>query len=346
LNPSLFSMRCPTLKELPPPPPGKAAWPWTEETPLPKDRSTGSGGHPRISIVTTSYNQGAYLEETIRSVLLQGYPDLEYILIDGGSSDGSREIIERYAPWLAYWVSEPDRGQSQAINKGFRRCTGELLTFLSSDDTYLPSTFLDLARRWAPNAPHGAIIGGFRFQDQDSVPAAGFIPARLLTPAPLDLTLGPPGIYRLHQVSTFYTRPGLEAVGRRVREDLHYVMDRELLYRVCRKFPVLLVDRPYGVFRRHETGKSSAALLAFAREFADLYRSSLSGDPAQDRRRKKMARYRLARGYSQQARIEKGWGRGAGHLARAALMQPGLLGQRNFARNWLRLFSPQRSFPF
>ena len=156
-------MRCPTLKELPPPPPGKTGWPWTEETPTPGDPSPAPAPGRGSASSPPSYNQGAFLEETIRSVLLQGYPDLEYILIDGGSTDGSREIIERYAPWLAYWVSEPDHGQSQAINKGFRSCSGEILTFLSSDDTYLPGTFQDLGRRWRPDAPYGAVIGGFRF---------------------------------------------------------------------------------------------------------------------------------------------------------------------------------------
>ncbi|RPH92435.1 MAG: glycosyltransferase, partial [Lysobacterales bacterium] len=118
-------MRCPGLNELPPPPAGRSGWPWTAETP-PPGAADASADWPRITIVTPSFNQAEYIEETIRSVLLQGYPDLEYYVIDGGSTDGSADIIRKYAQYLAGWASEPDRGQSHALNKGFARASGQV----------------------------------------------------------------------------------------------------------------------------------------------------------------------------------------------------------------------------
>jgi glycosyltransferase involved in cell wall biosynthesis len=126
-------MQCPTLDELPLPPAGKTGWPWTEEsrrvTRLPDDHDC-----PRISVITPSFNQAEFIEETIRSVLLQGYPDIEYLVLDGGSSDGSLDIIGKYSPWLSYWVSEQDGGQSDAINRGLRRASGQFATWINSDD--------------------------------------------------------------------------------------------------------------------------------------------------------------------------------------------------------------------
>lgn len=130
------------LKDLPPAPEGKTGWPWTEENqPLPARMPDGSEW-PRISIVTPSYNYGQFIEETIRSVLLQGYPNLEYIIIDGGSTDNSVEIIRKYEKYLTYWVSEPDGGQTDAINKGYKQCTGDLFVWLNADDSYFNSTCL------------------------------------------------------------------------------------------------------------------------------------------------------------------------------------------------------------
>jgi glycosyltransferase involved in cell wall biosynthesis len=127
-------VNCPKLSELPAPPEDRTGWPWTEESARFLDETAAADSVPVVSVITPSYNQGNFLEETIRSVLLQGYPKLEYIIMDGGSKDQSVEIIKKYSPWLNYWVSEPDAGQSDAINRGVMRATGRFATWINSDD--------------------------------------------------------------------------------------------------------------------------------------------------------------------------------------------------------------------
>lgn len=122
------------LSRLPSPPAGKTGWPWIVESSSSSVDSVEAGLFPKISIVTPSFNQSEYIEETIRSVLLQGYPNLEYLIIDGGSTDGSVEIIKKYEKWIDFWVTEPDLGQSHAINKGFHNASGEWGNWINSDD--------------------------------------------------------------------------------------------------------------------------------------------------------------------------------------------------------------------
>src|SRR5262245_56487760 len=128
-------MHCPALEKLPTPPRGKVGWPWTEESSRLFEKRPDAGSWPRITIVTPSFNQGRFIEETIRSVLLQGYPDLEYFIFDGGSKDGTVEIIKKYSPWITFWSSGADNGQSAAINRGLRMGSGFYATWINSDDT-------------------------------------------------------------------------------------------------------------------------------------------------------------------------------------------------------------------
>jgi len=118
----------------PPPPKGKNGWPWTTERDSLEDSEAVSIDCPKITIVTPSFNQGMFIEATIRSVLLQNYSNLEYIIVDGGSTDNSTNVIKKYESWISYWVSEPDNGQYDAINKGFSVSTGEIMLWLNSDD--------------------------------------------------------------------------------------------------------------------------------------------------------------------------------------------------------------------
>jgi glycosyltransferase involved in cell wall biosynthesis len=226
-------MQTPHITSLPSPPTGKAGWPWTEATPpLPPTMPDGQPW-PLISIVTPSYNQGQFIEETIRSVLLQGYPNLEYIIIDGGSSDESVEIIRKYEPWLAYWVSEKDRGQSHAINKGLRRSSGEVFNWLNSDDLLAPGALAETGRLWSVEQPHMLTGRGLLVEAvsrriiQDWTPTVPY--------TPLALTDRSGSVMLMLQPSTFIARRLLCATGG-VREDLQFRMDWELHFR----FNVLL----------------------------------------------------------------------------------------------------------
>jgi len=133
------------INSLPLPPAGKNGWPWNDlHQHLAADRQD-EFICPKISIITPSYNQGQFLESTIRSILLQGYPNLEYIIIDGGSTDKSIEIIRKYEPFLAYWHSRKDNGQSDALNQGFSISTGDLMGWICSDDMLEPNALCQLA---------------------------------------------------------------------------------------------------------------------------------------------------------------------------------------------------------
>ena len=159
------TMKTPALTELPPPPEGKTGWPWTQETPQPPVSLLKGEYWPKISIVTPSYNQGNYIEETIRSVLLQGYPDLEYIVIDGGSCDETISILQKYEKYIT-WISEEDEGQADAIGKGFKKATGSILAWINSDDRYLPNTFLRIADIFKKNKDCVFVHGDVRVIDE------------------------------------------------------------------------------------------------------------------------------------------------------------------------------------
>lgn len=128
------------LTELPKIESDKKGWPYTEE--LNPSIYSFKSSWPKLTIITPSYNQGAFIEQTIRSVLLQNYPNVEYIILDGGSTDQTIDILRKYAPWISYWKSEKDGGQGAAINKGFKMASGDFYAWINSDDYYLPSTLL------------------------------------------------------------------------------------------------------------------------------------------------------------------------------------------------------------
>lgn len=159
-----------TLADLPVAPLGKTGWPWTEAPPpLPPQRPDGLAW-PRVTVVTPSFNQAQFLEETLRSVLLQGYPNLEYFVMDGGSIDNSAEIINHYAPWLSGFVIERDRGQADAINNGFARASGDILAWLNSDDIYLAGALAAQVEYLLKSPDVEVVYGDCLYTDSDGHP--------------------------------------------------------------------------------------------------------------------------------------------------------------------------------
>jgi glycosyltransferase involved in cell wall biosynthesis len=242
-------VRCPDLSYLPLAPEGRVGWPWTDASPrAPATLSDGSAW-PRISVVTPSYNQGDYLEETIRSVLLQGYPNLEYIIIDGGSSDNSVEIIRRYQPWLAHWISSKDAGQADAINKGLAHCTGEIFQFINSDD-FLDRGALQIVATLMPN--HDCVSGPVVEFEEAGLGQMTYVSSALTA---LNFIKGPPEFY-FHQPGVWLRRQQAVSIGG-FDADLHFKFDWEFMLRYLDRYPrVAYTDRNIGFSRLHPASKT------------------------------------------------------------------------------------------
>jgi glycosyltransferase involved in cell wall biosynthesis len=206
---------------------------------------------PKFTIVTPSHNQGRFIENTILSVLNQGYPNVEYFVIDGGSSDGTCSILERYDKHIDYWTSEPDRGQSHAINKGFARATGDLLTWLNSDDRLEPDALRIVAEHAARFPDAGAFVGHGQIVD-----AAGRVVYRK---APADLSF--PGLCRWNwggdftQPSCFFRRSAWEIAGP-LDEDVHIALDVDLWLRMVTKVPFQPIDALLSTALMHPEAKT------------------------------------------------------------------------------------------
>jgi len=260
-------MRCPTLAELPVSP-NKTGWPWTEEAPqLPQTMSDGSSW-PRVSIVTPSFNQAQFIEETIRSVLLQGYPALEYIIIDGGSTDGSVEIIRKYAPWLAYWVSEPDRGQLDAITKGLVHSSGEIIAYLNSDDTYLPGTFVRVIQAFQAHRDAAAICGGELLIDRDGMVIAEH---RVQSATWYDLAT----CHFIPQPAVFLRRAALEQAGG-FDPRFQIIFDFELWTRVAQIAKIACIPDILATTRWHASSRTLTQRIKVGSELQRLFREILN----------------------------------------------------------------------
>lgn len=266
-----------------------------------------SGEMPLVSIVTPSYNQGPFLEETIQSVLSQDYPRIEYLVIDGGSTDSSIDVIRKHAAELAHWVSEPDRGQSHAINKGLARATGQILGWINSDDTLLPGTVRRAVE--AMEAGPTVVHGGVQLVDAEG---------RVIVRPKLSKRKREFGLKTIvddglvNQPGTFWNRPAMDGVGL-LNEDLNYIMDYELWVRMAlagARFK-LLGDPPLATYRLTSDTKTVGAMYKMGLEKLALLERLMS-DPQlpaktglspqelarQARRAGALAGLKVARGYA------------------------------------------------
>lgn len=253
------------LSAFPPPPAGKEGWPWTVPAPSSAPVPPASdAGLPRISIVIPSYNQGQYIEETIRSILLQGYPALELIVMDGGSTDGTRAVLEKYDSWIAHWQSAKDGGQTNAIAAGFGRATGDLAGWQNSDDYFLPGALLAAGRAARDNPGADAFYGTVDYVDAEG---------RFLRHADIrepNFRNNMPYPCVLNQA--LLVRRGLFARGVRLDERITHCMDYDFLWQLLflgARFAEVPGFR--AEFRQHDDAKGVYQLRVCYREFFDYY---------------------------------------------------------------------------
>jgi len=204
---------------------------------------------PRITVVTPSYNQGAFLERTIQSVLNQEYPNLEYFVMDGGSTDGSVDIIRRYADRIDHWVSQPDGGQAAAINGGWRQGSGEILCWLNSDDYYLPET-LAFVGDFFRTHPAAWVVYGSCLRVDVAGHRNGYLGSRFSRRALLYSRQVIP------QPSAFFHRRAVDSGGP-LDESLRYSFDYDFLLRVAERGAITYVSRPLAAFTVHPGAKTT-----------------------------------------------------------------------------------------
>jgi|AntRauTorckE5430_2_1112549.scaffolds.fasta_scaffold00982_3 glycosyltransferase involved in cell wall biosynthesis len=232
-----------------------SGWPWnTEVLPNTYDETIE---YPKISIVTPSYNQGQYIEETIRSILLQNYPNLEYIIIDGGSTDETVEVVKKYEKWISYWISEPDNGQSHAINKGLTKCTGTVFNWLNSDDYYTPDALKTVGANFFKTGCYSLIgyVKNFSSLNDDSENISALNLVYRTRVRSIEETVA---FANLVQPGTFFDLETIKTLGG-VNEECHYMMDAELWLKFLFTYGIKKVDKVDDVlvnFRFHADSKT------------------------------------------------------------------------------------------
>ncbi|HBA89858.1 MAG TPA: glycosyltransferase [Geobacter sp.] len=212
---------------------------------------------PKITIVTPSYNQASFLEETIKSVILQEYPNLEYIILDGGSNDGSVEIIQKYAEHLTYWQSAKDNGQADAIARGFSMATGDIIAWLNSDDVLLPNALEKVGAYFAGHPEEECVVGGCLhideaghvIQNRDRLPTFTY-GVRVTFDKLLFCGCG------FNQPASFWKRSAFESAGG-IDTSMRFCFDYDMFFRLARRRPFGVIKDFLACFRIHGESKTS-----------------------------------------------------------------------------------------
>lgn len=207
---------------------------------------------PLVSIITPSFNQARYIEATIQSVLTQDYPNIEYIIVDGGSQDGTVDVIKKYEGRIAWWVSEKDKGQTDAINKGFARAQGEVLAWLNSDDTYEPGA-ISAAVKYLQEHPEAGMVYG----DCNFISETGRVIGRFGS-AQTDYRLLRQGYAHIPQQTMFFRADLWKQVGP-LDPSFYFAMDYDLWTRLAARTELKYVPQTWANFRLHTTGKTIMA---------------------------------------------------------------------------------------
>ncbi len=208
---------------------------------------------PLVSIITPSFNQAQYLEKTIQSVLGQDYPNIEYIIVDGGSKDGSVDVIKKYEGRITWWVSEQDKGQTDAINKGFNRARGEILAWLNSDDTYNPGAITEAVKYLLENSEVGMVYADCNFINEDDKFIGKFKAAQT------DYRRLRQGYVHIPQQTMFFRAKYWKDLGP-LDPSFYFAMDYDLWTRIAAHAPIqYLPGKIWANFRIHTTSKTNVA---------------------------------------------------------------------------------------